>query len=237
MLSYHACFSLSYFLIYVPSNLLLNLYFLPCSTSFPISPFSLSYLICPCHTPLPTIPLHHREQKIVKNASQHIQLTAQRLVDEDALTTACFHSLEDDIIEKERRAARMHLYRYNNGVKKVLQMKEELQEECSSRLAEDSILLDTLIESQQLLQHTVHKHFFVLPNIAPYTFIYSTLPIVLYCTLLSCTVLSYIVLPCTVQYCTVLYCTDSTVQYRVVQDVAVQYRVLDFDFKMMIFTF
>ena len=173
----------------------------------------------------------------MKNASQHIQLTAQRLVDEDALTTACFHSLEDDIIEKERRAARMHLYRYNNGVKKVLQMKEELQEECSSRLAEDSILLDTLIESQQLLQHTVHKHFFVLPNIAPYTFIYSTLPIVLYCTLLSCTVLSYIVLPCTVQYCTVLYCTDSTVQYRVVQFSKVQYRVLDFDFDMMIFTF
>ena len=157
----------------------------------------------------------------MENASQHIQLTAQRLVDEDALTTACFHSLEDDIIEKERRAARMHLYRYNNGVKKVLQMKEELKEECSSRLAEDSILLDTLIESQQLLQHTVRswctKLLLLLCCIAAYGFINFILRYRLYCNVPYCPVLQlyYTVLNCTVLYCTVQYCTvlNCTVLY------------------------
>ena len=129
----------------------------------------------------------NREQKIVKNANEHIQLTAQRLVDEDALTAACFFSLEDDIIEKERRASRMHLFRYDTGVKKLIHMKNVLEEECSARLAEDSILLDTLIESQQLLQHTVRTSSRC-------------------CIWLGCIVLCWVVLYCVVLYCIVLCC-------------------------------
>ena len=95
------------------------------------------------------------ELKFVKKTNQHIQLCAQRLTDEDALTAACFYNLEDDVIETERRSIRMHLLRWNGGVKNVISVKEVLQSESDLRLVEDSILLDTVIESQQLLQHTV----------------------------------------------------------------------------------
>ena len=59
------------------------------------------------------------------------------------------------MIETERRSIRMHLLRWNGGVKNVISVKEVLQSESDLRLVEDSILLDTVIESQQLLQHTV----------------------------------------------------------------------------------
>ena len=95
------------------------------------------------------------ELKFVKKTNQHIQLCAQRLTDEDALTAACFYNLEDDVIETERRSIRMHLLRWNGGVKNVISVKEVLRSESDLRLVEDSILLDTVIESQQLLQHTV----------------------------------------------------------------------------------
>lgn len=98
---------------------------------------------------------YHREQKLVKHANEHIQKSAQRLADEDALTSSCFFNLEDEIVESERRNARMHLHRWNEGVKKVLVLKGELSCESCAREREDSVLLDTVIESQQLLQHTV----------------------------------------------------------------------------------
>lgn len=59
------------------------------------------------------------------------------------------------MVETERRNARMHLYRWNQGVKKVLALKGEMESEASSRLSADSAMLDTVIESQQMLQHTV----------------------------------------------------------------------------------
>ena len=49
----------------------------------------------------------------------------------------------------------MHLHRWNEDVKKVLVLKGELSCESCAREREDSVLLDTVIESQQLLQHTV----------------------------------------------------------------------------------
>ena len=61
------------------------------------------------------------------------------------------------MVETERRNARMHLYRWNQGVKKVLVLKGEMESEASSRLSADSALLDTVIESQQMLQHTVRR--------------------------------------------------------------------------------
>ena len=51
----------------------------------------------------------------------------------------------------------MHLHRWNEGVKKVLVLKGELSCESCAREREDSVLLDTVIESQQLLQHTVRS--------------------------------------------------------------------------------
>jgi hypothetical protein len=53
-----------------------------------------------------------REQKFVNNASSHIQKTAQQFTDEEALTMSCFANLEDDVVQHERRAVRMHFYRY-----------------------------------------------------------------------------------------------------------------------------
>jgi hypothetical protein len=53
-----------------------------------------------------------REQKFVNNASTHIQKIAQQFLDEEALTMSCFANLEDDVVQHERRAVRMHLYRY-----------------------------------------------------------------------------------------------------------------------------
>jgi hypothetical protein len=49
-----------------------------------------------------------REKKICKNASAHMQKTAQRFTDEEALLQACFYNLDDDVLESERRAARMY---------------------------------------------------------------------------------------------------------------------------------
>ena len=85
----------------------------------------------------------------------------------------------------------MHLFRYDTGVKKLIHMKNVLEEECSARLAEDSILLDTLIESQQLLQHTVRTS--------------SRCCIWLGCIVLCCVVLHWVVW-CGVVWCGVLCC-------------------------------
>ena len=56
-------------------------------------------------------PYLHREMKFIQKGSEHIQATAQRFVDEDALLASCFFNLEEDIVYHERRAARMHLRR------------------------------------------------------------------------------------------------------------------------------
>lgn len=149
---------------------------------------------------------YHREQKFVKHANEHIQKSAQRLADEDALTSSCFFNLEDEIVESERRNARMHLHRWNEGVKKVLVLKGELSCESCAREREDSVLLDTVIESQQLLQHTVRsavsflflsrdgsRLFAVLGRIRPFVILtqsqprlYPSLPLQLYATFHWC---------------------------------------------------
>ena len=50
----------------------------------------------------------NREKKFILRANEHIQNSAQRDLDEAALLSACFYNLTDDVIEHERRAARMH---------------------------------------------------------------------------------------------------------------------------------
>ena len=68
---------------------------------------------------------------------------------------ACFSNLLDETIEVERRSARLHSTRHSNAVKGVLDLKNELEIEANIRLKQDSVLFDTIIESQRLLQQTV----------------------------------------------------------------------------------
>jgi hypothetical protein len=96
-----------------------------------------------------------RENKFVIKASEHIQRTAQKFTDEDALMTACFHTLTDDVVEHERRAARMHLYRWDKCDVADQELRHDLDIEAGIRTEEDVELLDTIVETQQLLQKTV----------------------------------------------------------------------------------
>jgi hypothetical protein len=108
-----------------------------------------------------------REIKFVNNASLHIQITAQKFTDEKALSTACFYTLEDDVVESERRAARMSARRWNNAVTSISEGRKIIQDERSMREVEDVDCLDTVIETQQLLQTLVLEHFGANPNDDP----------------------------------------------------------------------
>jgi hypothetical protein len=61
----------------------------------------------------------NREAKFVNNTNQLIQTTAQKFADEDAMMTANLYTLEEDVVENERRAARMHYRRHDLAVKEV----------------------------------------------------------------------------------------------------------------------
>lgn len=102
---------------------------------------------------------NNREKKFVTRANEHIQNTAQKSHDEDALMAACFYNLTDDVIEHERRAARMHNYRWDHAVTDIIGLHKVLREECEVRRVEDMDVLDTILETQQRLQHTVLEHF------------------------------------------------------------------------------
>ena len=93
----------------------------------------------------------------MRNSNEHIQATAQHLADEDSLTIATFSNLLDETIEYERRSSRMNLHRYSNTVQSVSELKKELEREANSRLKSDSVLLDTIIDSQRMLQQTVRN--------------------------------------------------------------------------------
>ena len=100
-----------------------------------------------------------RESKIVRNASMHMQATAQHFTDEHAFLESCFHNLYDDVADSERRSARLYEHRRSLAVKDILEIKAEIDEMCSIRVSEDNEVLDTVIETQGLLQETVLEHF------------------------------------------------------------------------------
>jgi hypothetical protein len=95
------------------------------------------------------------ETKIVDKASQHMQNTAQRFDDENALMSSCFFNLEDDIYEYDRHAARLHLIRNAAAIEAVARLNSVSDAETKLRAAEDVEVLDTVIETQGLLQQTV----------------------------------------------------------------------------------
>lgn len=101
----------------------------------------------------------NRETKFVNNANHYIQHTAQCFADELAMMTASLYNLEDDVIENERRAARVHYRRHDLAVRDIRDIRKVVREERKIRAVEDADLLDTVIETQQLLQHTVIEHF------------------------------------------------------------------------------
>ena len=67
--------------------------------------------------------------------------------------------LEDDIIETERPSIRMYEKKRNECIEHVLTMRRVLQEESTLRTNEDLDVLDTVIETQQILQQLVLLHF------------------------------------------------------------------------------
>jgi len=101
----------------------------------------------------------NRETKFVNNCNEYIQHTAQRFADEHAMMTANLYTLEDDVLENERRAARMHYRRHDLAVRDVKKIRKVVTGERKMRTEEDADLLDTVIETQQLLQQTVIEHF------------------------------------------------------------------------------
>lgn len=101
-----------------------------------------------------------RESKLVTRASKHIQKTGQRFEDESAFISSSFFSVEDDVAECERRAVRNHHHQLDQVSKSIVQINSVSTKESKERMAEDCIVLDTLIDTQKLLQQTVRFKLF-----------------------------------------------------------------------------
>lgn len=100
-----------------------------------------------------------REKKFVNRASDYLQNTAQRFNDEDALMAACFYSLEEDVVESERRAARSYDRKFDNSVGAIVELNNVMKAESTMRESEDIDVLMTVLETQKLLQKVVLEHF------------------------------------------------------------------------------
>ena len=105
-----------------------------------------------------------REKKLVEKASIHLQNTAQRFEDENALMSSCFFNLEDDIVNHEAHAARMHLIKNAAAIDRIVALSDISKKETATREEEDLDVLDTLIETQELLQQTVHTYSHSFPR-------------------------------------------------------------------------
>ena len=68
---------------------------------------------------------------------------------------SCFFNLEDEVTEHERRAVRMHLRRLANATNDIKEINDVLRQENTTREAEDLDVLDTVIETQGLLQKNI----------------------------------------------------------------------------------
>ena len=94
-----------------------------------------------------------------KTRQRLIQVTAQKFADEDAMMAANLYTLDEDVIENERRAARMHYRRHDLAVKEIVDVRAVIATEKGIRAVEDADLLDTVIETQGLIQKTVIDNF------------------------------------------------------------------------------
>ena len=71
----------------------------------------------------------NREVKFVNGCNELIQVTSQKFTDEDAMMTANLYTLEEDVIENERRAARMHYRRHDLAVKEIVDVRAVISKE------------------------------------------------------------------------------------------------------------
>lgn len=79
--------------------------------------------------------------------------------DEAALLDSCFYNLEDDVQEYERRSIRSYYRRHYQAVQNVMNLNHVLADVGKLRESEDLEVLDTVIETQTLLQQIVLLHF------------------------------------------------------------------------------
>ena len=96
-----------------------------------------------------------RERKFINRANDHLQATSQRFCDEAALTAACFATLEEDVREHDQREIRTHDRRLLTAAVDVRQIRVKIDAECALRSVEDNDILDSVMETQKLLQQTV----------------------------------------------------------------------------------
>ena len=96
-----------------------------------------------------------RETKIVSRANAHLQSTAQRFNDEGALTQACFATLLEDVVDHESRAAKTCDRHMESAVESFVSIRSTFEDEIETRKSQDVTLLETVLQTQQLLQKTV----------------------------------------------------------------------------------
>ena len=99
--------------------------------------------------------LYSREGLLVDRGSEHIGRTLQRFHDEKAILSSTAHSFEDFAAQDMRQEEMVALLRHANAVVEVDSARKMLDEESAVREAEDNVLLDSIFETQQLLQSTV----------------------------------------------------------------------------------
>ena len=97
----------------------------------------------------------HREKILVEQASEHIGRTLQRFHDESALFSCSILSIEDSAALDMRQEEMAALQRYISAAKEVVDAKKQIDDEASIREADDKVILDSILETQHLLQMTV----------------------------------------------------------------------------------
>ena len=96
-----------------------------------------------------------RQTLFTDSASDHINVTAQSMVDENAIFASQMYLIEAEIITDERRQSMKDILQYKSSVESILLARKALEEEEKSRAAEDSELLDAMVETQTFLQASV----------------------------------------------------------------------------------
>ena len=96
-----------------------------------------------------------RQTLFTDSASDHINATAQSMVDENAIFASQMYLIEAEIITDERRQSMKDMLQYKSSVESILLARKALEEEEKSRAAEDSELLDAMVETQTFLQASV----------------------------------------------------------------------------------
>jgi hypothetical protein len=84
-----------------------------------------------------------------------MQATSQRFCDEEALISACFSTLEEDVREHDQREVRQHDRRLLDAAVDARKIRDKIDAECALRSVEDNDILDSVMDTQKLLQQTV----------------------------------------------------------------------------------